>query len=243
MGIFSLPFNQDKNKDKELERRAAAAAQTSDPGMLDKAANSLADRLLKVGIDGVGPVKGAAKVAEQALVEAKGDVARAEKIIAKDHFRKIAGGGFLTGLGGLLTLPVALPANVLEFYLLSTRAVAAIAHLRGHDVNQPELRSAILLSLVGADARDILTSAGIPGTLVSGGRLASLASRQLPAPALMVVNKAVGFRLLAQTGEKLLTRLGKAIPLAGGVIGAGLDVYLFNRIIDHAREEFPTVTR
>lgn len=233
MGLFA------KSRDKELERREAAAAQTQDPGVMDKAANGLADRLLKVGIDGMGPVKGAQKVAEEALVAAGGNREKAEKIIAKDHFRKIGGGGFVTGLGGLLTMPVALPANVLAFYLLSTRAIAATAHLRGHDINQPELRSAILLTLVGADARDILTSAGIPGTLVSGGRLASLASRQLPAPALMVVNKAVGFRLLAQTGEKVLTRLGKAIPLAGGVIGAGLDVYLFNRIIDHAREEFP----
>ena len=108
-------------------------------------------------------------------------------------------------------------------------------------MQQPELRSAILLTLMGADARDILTSAGIPATLVSGGRLASLASRQLPAPALMVVNKAVGFRILAQTGEKVLTRLGKACPLAGGFIGAALDVYLFNRILDHAREELPRV--
>ena len=88
MGFFS------SKKDKELERRAAAAAQTEDPGLLDKAAHSLADRLLKVGIDGVGPVKGAQKVAEQALVAAKGDVEKAEKAIAKDHFRKIAGGGY-----------------------------------------------------------------------------------------------------------------------------------------------------
>ena len=235
MGLFS----RQSSKDKEMERRASAAARTEDPGMVDKAANALADRLLKVGIDGVGPVEGAQKVAEKALVAAGGDRAKAEKIIASSHFKKIAGGGFVTGLGGLITMPVALPANVVEFYLLTTRAVAAIAHLRGHDVQQPELRSAVLLTLVGADARDILTSAGIPGTLVSGGRLASLASRQLPAPVLMVVNKAVGFRLLAQTGEKVLARLGKAIPLAGGVIGAGLDVYLFRRIIDHAREEFP----
>ncbi|WP_462417316.1 EcsC family protein [Kytococcus sp. Marseille-QA3725] len=235
MGIFS----RKSSKDQEIERRAAAAAQTEDPGMLDKAADALAHRLMKVGIDGVGPVDGAQKVAEDALVAAGGDRARAEDIIAKSHFKKVAGGGFVTGLGGLLTMPVALPANVVEFYLLTTRAVAAIAHLRGHDLTQPELRSAILLTLVGADARDILTSAGIPGTLVSGGRLASLASRQLPAPVLMVVNKAVGFRLLAQTGQKVLTRLGKAVPLAGGVIGAGLDVYLLNRILDHAREEFP----
>lgn len=238
MGIFS--FGKD-TETKQLERRAAAetAMQAQDPGMADKAARAMADRLLKLGIDGVGPVDSAKETAEKALLEAKGDRGRAEEIIAKQHFRKIAAGGFVTGLGGLITMPVAIPANILEFYLLTTRAIASIAHLRGHDVDQPELRSAVLLSLIGSDARDVLVAAGLPGTIAGGGRLSSLASRQLPAPVLMVVNKAVGFRLVAQGGQKILSRLGKLIPVAGGVIGAGLDSYLFNQILDNARTEFP----
>jgi len=33
------------------------------------------------------------------------------------------------------------------------------------------------------------------------------------------------------------------VPLAGGVIGAGVDTYLLNRIAAHARLEFPPVVR
>ena len=45
-----------------------------------------------------------------------------------------------------------LPANVLEFYLLATRMVASIASVRGYDIKQPEIRSAILLTLIDAEA-------------------------------------------------------------------------------------------
>jgi hypothetical protein len=71
------------------------------------------------------------------------------------------------------------------------------------------------------------------------GRLSNLAAQRLPGPALMVVNKAVGFRLLATAGKKTLTRFGKGVPVIGGVLGAGLDSYLLKRIADHARHEFP----
>ena len=55
----------------------------------------------------------------------------------------------------------------------------------------------------------------------------------------MVVNKAVGFRLLTTASRKSLAKLGKGVPMVGGVLGAGLDTYLLKRIADHARHEFP----
>ena len=113
--------------------------------------------------------------------------------------------------------------------------VASIACLRGYDLRQPEVRSAVLLTLVGADSDDLLALAG----LTTGGRLASLAAERLPGPALMMVNKGVGFRLLSQLGRKGLPRFGRAVPLMGGAVGAGVDVYLLRRIADHARHEFP----
>ena len=71
------------------------------------------------------------------------------------------------------------------------------------------------------------------------GRLTSLAVGRLPAPALMVVNKAVGFRLVAQAGRSVLSRFGKAVPVIGGAIGAGVDGFLLNRIAESAKREFP----
>ena len=212
----------------------ATAARPLDEAALGGAAARMVERLLDTGIDGKGPFVSAQKVADVALAD-RADIEAAIDAVVRSHLKIGAAGGFVTSLGGFVTLPVALPANVLEFYLVATRMVAAIASARGYDIRQPEIRSAVLLALVGADADDLLSKAGVR----SSGRLANLAAQQLPGPVLMVVNKAVGFRLLTQVGKKSLTRFGKAVPLVGGVVGAGLDTYLLKRIADHARHEFP----
>jgi hypothetical protein len=58
-----------------------------------------------------------------------------------------------------------------------------------------------------------------------------------------MVNKAIGFRLLVGTGERALVKLGRAIPLAGGVIGGSVDVVLIRSIARHARRVFPSAAR
>jgi hypothetical protein len=196
------------------------------------------ERLMDVGIDGKGRFDSAQKVADVARAE-HSDAERAIDAIVRSHLRLAAAGGFITSLGGFVTMPIALPANVLEFYLVATRMVAGIASTRGYDILRPEVRSAILLALVGADSDDLLKKAGYAST----GRLAGLAVERLPGPVLLAVNKGVGFRLLNQVGKKSLTRFGKAVPLAGGVVGAGVDAYLLKRIADHTRHEFPATGR
>jgi hypothetical protein len=37
----------------------------------------------------------------------------------------------------------------------------------------------------------------------------------------------------------VLGRFGRGVPVVGGVVGAGFDVYLLRRIAGHARAEFP----
>lgn len=209
--------------------------ESADPGTLDRAASALVGRLMDLGIDGIGPLDSAAEVVQSALQHAGGDPDRAVKRLVSTHRRLVAAQGFVTGVGGLVTMPVALPANLVGFYVLATRLVAGIATVRGYDVARPQIRSAILLTLVGADASDVLGKAGV----LSTGRLATLASSRLPASATMMVNKAVGFRLMGQLGQRSLSRLGRFVPIAGGVIGAGLDTLLIQRIASHAREEFP----
>jgi hypothetical protein len=208
-----------------------------DSGPFAGAVTGMVESLLDIGIDGKGPFDSAQKVADVKRAE-KPDAEEAIDAVVRGHLKLAAAGGFVTGLGGFITLPVALPVNVLEFYVVATRMVAATASLRGYDIKQPQIRSAVLLTLVGADADDLLKKAGVTPT----GRLANLAAQRLPGPAMMVVNKAVGFRLLSTAGRKTLTRFGKGVPVVGGVIGAGLDGYLLKKIGDHARHEFPPRT-
>lgn len=198
------------------------------------AATRLVERLLDVGIDGRGRFEPAQAVADSALSD-QGDVDRALDTVVRKHLKLAAAGGFVTGLGGFVTLPVALPANVVEFYAIATRMVGSIASLRGYDLHQQGVRSAVMLTLIGADADDLLKKAGFATT----GRLANLAAQRLPGPTLMVLNKGIGFRLVSSAGKSALSRFGKGVPVVGGVIGAGVDVYLLRRIAEHARREFP----
>jgi hypothetical protein len=196
------------------------------------------ERLMDVGIDGRGPFRSARSVADFALAEHR-EVEPAIDALVRSHLRLVAASGFVTGLGGFAALPVALPANVLGFYLVATRMVAGIASSRGHDIDQPEVRSAVLLALVSADADDLLGKAGDAGA----GRLVSLVAQRLPGPVLMAVRKGVMFRLLARIGKRSFSRFGRVVPVAGGLVGAGLDTYLLKRIADHARLEFPEKSR
>ena len=220
--------------------RNGAPARVDQPaeGGLTGAATRLVERLLDVGIDGKGPFDSAHTVAAKALRDAAGDADQALRIIARDHRQLGAAGGFITGLGGFFTMPLSLPANILEFYLLATRLTAATAKVRGYDIDQPEIRSAILLTLVGADSDDMLRKAGLHA---AGGKLSALALDRLPAPAVMVLNKAVGFRLLARIGQGTFARLGRAVPIVGGMLGAVVDVYMLGRIGKQAAKEFPSL--
>ena len=48
--------------------------------------------------------------------------------------------GFVTGLGGAITLPVAIPANVSSVLFIQIRMIAAIAHMCGHNVNDDRVK-------------------------------------------------------------------------------------------------------
>ena len=115
---------------------------------------------------------------------------------------------------------------------------AATAKVRGYDLKQPDIRSAVLLTLIGADSDDLLKKAGL---VAAGGKLSGIAFNRLPAPALMVLNKAVGFRLLGRIGGSTFARLGRAVPIVGGLLGAAIDVYMLSRIGAQAADEFPHV--
>lgn len=205
-----------------------------DPGAIDR----MVDMLLDVGLDGRGPLSPVRAVADEALSKAGGDREKAIAALARRSTVTGGVGGFVTGLGGFITMPVSLPVNVAEFYLQAVRMVGGIATLRGYDIDEPRVRSAVLLTLVGSDADEVLEKAGMS---TAGSRVTAYALKGLPPAALMMVNKAVGFRLLRGVSEKVLARLGRGVPFAGGLVGGGIDGWMMKKIADHAMTEFPTV--
>jgi hypothetical protein len=54
------------------------------------------------------------------------------------------GSGFVSGLGGILTLPVAVPAALFASWMLAARLSFVVARLYGHDVYEAEVATAVL---------------------------------------------------------------------------------------------------
>ena len=139
---------------------------------------------------------------------------------------KSATSGFITGLGGIITLPVAIPANLASVILVQMRMVAAIAHMGGYDVKDDQVKTFVYTCLAGNEAKDILKNAGIQ----VGRKIAVSGIKKIPFEVIKKINQAVGFRLLTKFGEKGVINLGKMVPFAGGVIGGTVDAITTNTI-------------
>lgn len=143
--------------------------------------------------------------------------------------------GFITGSGGVFTLPVAVPANFATILLIQVRMIAAIAHLNGHDIKDEKVRTLVYIALCGNSVKSILKKTGIDlGTKVT----ASLIQKYLTLEVIAQINKAVGFKLLTKTSTSGVINLGKAVPVVGGLIGGGFDAITTNLIGNAARDIF-----
>ncbi len=174
--------------------------------------------ILGIGIDGLGPLSSAVELADAARANNPTTEAAVSEV-AQSTIIRGAAGGFVTGAGGFSALAVALPVNVVEFYVQAARMVAAIAILRGHDVDDPRVRKAVLQTLVGTLHDSALVEAA-SGT--RGGALTWRVLRFVPTGVLLFASKGIGFRLLrAVTG--VLVRAARprrsrssAAPSSGG---------------------------
>lgn len=206
------------------------------PRITEQLAEQFVNQVARGAFEGVGPFAPAHEVAASALRDHTDPEAAISALVAT-HTRLAAAEGFATGLGGFMILPVALPANVIGFYTLAARLVGAIAHIRGHDISRRETRMAVLVSLTGDRASELL---GRAGATLPAGRMTKRALRGLPDSTVRMVNKALGLKLLVTASGRGLVKLGRAVPLVGGVIGGTVDVALMRSIARHAREQFRT---
>ena len=147
------------------------------------------------------------------------DLAKAAKALIRNQIIKCGTSGFITGLGGLITLPVAVPANISSVLYVQIRMVASLACLGGYDVHSDQVQSLVYACLAGKATADILKPTGIK----IGEKLAVNAIDKIPGKVLIAINKKVGFRLFTKFGEKGAINLGKMVPAVGGFIGGAFD--------------------
>ncbi len=209
-----------------------AAARRATPAIATRGARQFLDR----AINGFPGFPGAREVARRHLSRRR-DVDAAVRDVIDQHVRLAGAQGFVTNLGGVVTMPVTIPANLAGIALLQVRMVAATLHLRGYDVADPHVRTAALLTLLGEDdVRKGVKNGTFPGLphAIAGAR-GDVDPRLLD-------------RIASDVTAALTTRIGgkhatltvtKRVPVIGGAVSAGVDAYSTYVIGRYADREFP----
>ena len=184
--------------------------------------SSFVHESLRRAINGVGPLPPAAEAADKQLAEQHGDVELAVHEVIENHVRFAGAQGFATNLGGLITAAVLIPANIAGIALIQCREVAGIAHLRGYDLEDQRVRNAILACMLGEDSvKSLVRRKKLPSTPMG------MATAPTYDPHLdqLIANEVTSELLKKVAGKRLVTGVGRRVPVVGGLVGAGTDAY------------------
>ncbi|HOI87229.1 MAG TPA: EcsC family protein [Lentimicrobium sp.] len=199
------------------------------PSTLVRVLDSLYDSAVS-GIPGTGS---AAEIAASYLKQ-EGTLRDRSNQLIRWQNTKAASSGFITGIGGFITLPVAIPANLVSVLYIQVRMIAAIAIMGGHNIRDDRVRTLVYACLAGNAAKDILQEAGIK----LGSMLTAKLTGMITEKTITAINQKTGILLLSKTGSRSIINLSKAVPLAGGIVGGAFDAAFTNMIGNVARDLF-----
>jgi len=166
--------------------------------------------------DGMMNMESAAEIAELYMNKHPGDKIAAANALIRAQNVKSAASGFITGLGGLATMPIAIPVNLASVLYIQVRMVMAVAIIGGHNLKEDKVRAFVFACLAGNKARELLKDAGVQIAQ-------NFVLQSLSADAILRINRMVGFNLITKLGESGIVRISKAMPIIGGLIGATID--------------------
>lgn len=142
------------------------------------------------------------------------------KAMMKNQIIKCTTSGFLTGFGGVITLPVTLPANVTSVLYVQMRMIACAAYMSGMKLDDDGTQTFVYACLAGVTVSEIVKQCGIK----FGLKFANSLIKKIPGKVLTKINQKVGFRFITKFGTKGIVNLGKCVPVVGAVVGGGLDL-------------------
>lgn len=185
-------------------------------------------------VDGLGPLKGAAGAADAKLERHDGDRVKAIGDVVDSHVTLAGAQGFLTNIGGLVTMAVTIPANVSGLALVQVHMVGGIAHLRGYDLADPRVRNAVLACMLGADTVTALIKTK---RLPSSPMAIATAPAHDPVLGQRIASHVAAELLERVAGKRTVATLGRRIPVFGGGIGMVTDGYATFQVGRYAAKE------
>lgn len=194
----------------------------------------LLDALYSKAVDGLRKVSPPIEQFAFDYVSKSGDVKEAAKKMIKAQIAKCTTAGIVAGFGGLIILPIAIPANISSVMYVQMRMIACLAYMAGYDLKSDQVQTLVYACLAGIGVAGIARNFGIN----FGKKIAVAAVKKIPGEVIAKINQKIGFRLLTKFGEKGLVNLGKMIPLVGAVINGGFDFVETKVIADRAYNLF-----
>ena len=170
-------------------------------------------------VNGLGVFPPSEQLAMDYLKNNDNDPIKAAEDLVNWQMSKAATSGFITGLGGIMTLPVTIPANISSVLFIQIRMITAIAVIGGYDIKSDKVKSLAYACMTGSAAADILKDAGIK----IGTKITLVGIKKISIETIKKINQAVGFRLLTKFGTTGIVNLGKMVPIIGGLVGGGFD--------------------
>lgn len=194
------------------------------------------------GLPGVDSVQ----VSAEKYLSKYDSVENAAKAMIDSQVLKCSASGFLTSLGGLVTLPVTLPANIASVLIMQLRMIVTLAYMGGYDIESDEVKTLSYACLLGNAMAEPLKEAGVQmsiqaATKVTSSLLAKTSDRTIALisnKAMTSVNKSIATKLAAKLGTKGMAGLSKAVPLLGGVVGGTMDLVSTKIVAKVAYDKF-----
>ena len=203
------------------------------PAFTQEAISATLDKCYQTALNGMPKLKSCYELADEYLSK----YVSQEKAIdnfAKWQIAKCTTSGFLTSLGGIVTLPVAIPANLASVWYIQLRMVSTIAVISGQDPSDDEVQTLAYICLTGVSLSKICKDAGIK----AGEKFAQGAINKLPIEIIRKINKATVPKLITKSGATGIINLGKMVPVVGGVIGGSFDLVGTSIIAAKAKKVF-----
>lgn len=185
-------------------------------------------------LEGIPPKKEAIVPMAERYLRKNGSVDEAAMALINSHLNKCTATGFVMGLGGLVTMPVTIPANIAGVLYFQLRMIAGVAYMGGYDVFSPQVRTLTYVCLAGISLESMLKSTGVK----IGTRITKTIVTKLPTKITAAINKRVGYRLFTKFGSRSAVSLGKAVPIVGGIVSGSLDFVETRMIAERAYNMF-----
>lgn len=192
------------------------------------------NKLYQGAIRGIPGTKSIETLAQEYLEKQDGNVRKAAEKLIQMQVTKCTTTGFLSGLGGMITLPATIPADIGSSMYVQIRMIAAIAVMGGYSLQDDVVKTMIFAALLKIEVGNLLKQVGVK----TATRVSAQMLKKMPAKILIRINRKLGFRFITKFGQKGVINLVKVVPVAGGVVNGGLNLVETKAIGKRAIKEF-----